>query len=112
MAELPIEIGVADVAALQKAGGANARLIDCREEDEWQICRLEGAELAPLSRFGEEAKARFTELDERIIVYCHHGMRSLRAASWLRDCGFANAQSMRGGIAAWADQVDPEMPRY
>ncbi|HCN79444.1 MAG TPA: hypothetical protein DIT13_19955, partial [Verrucomicrobiales bacterium] len=49
---------------------------------------------------------------EHLIIYCHHGMRSQRAAAWLRQHGFRNAQSMRGGIDAWADLIDPAMPRY
>jgi adenylyltransferase/sulfurtransferase len=116
MPELPVEISVEDTHALLTAGPDSAqprpRLIDCREEDEWQICRIDGAELAPLSRFGEEARGRFTDRGQRVIVYCHHGMRSLRAAHWLREQGFEQAQSMRGGIEAWADIVDPAMPRY
>jgi rhodanese-related sulfurtransferase len=111
MPELPAEISVEDTHGLL-TGGAPPRLIDCREEDEWRICRIEGAELAPLSRFGEEARIRFTDRDQRLIIYCHHGMRSLRAAKWLREQGFAQAQSMSGGIEAWADQIDPDMPRY
>jgi rhodanese-related sulfurtransferase len=111
MRELPIEVSVDDTSALL-ASESRPRLIDCREEDEWQICRIEGAELAPLSRFGEEARARFTDTDQHIIVYCHHGMRSLQAANWLRQRGFAKTQSMQGGIESWADLVDPEMPRY
>ncbi|MDZ4286986.1 MAG: rhodanese-like domain-containing protein [Prosthecobacter sp.] len=112
MPELPIEVSVDDTSYLMGAPGLRPRLIDCREEDEWQICRIEGAELAPLTRFGEEARTRFTDTTEHLIVYCHHGMRSLRAASWLREHGFAKAQSMRGGIDAWADLVEPKMARY
>ena len=112
MAEVPLEIDVDEVRALLAGPGPKPRLVDCREEDEWQICHLEGAELAPLSRFGEEVRQRFQDPAEDIIVYCHHGMRSLRAASWLRERGFYNSQSMRGGIEAWADQIDPAMPRY
>ncbi|HYE76810.1 MAG TPA: rhodanese-like domain-containing protein [bacterium] len=114
MPELPIEITVQDTSALlQSPGpGPRPRLIDCREEDEWQICRIPGAELAPLTRFGEEARTRFTDPAQHLIIYCHHGMRSLRAASWLRDQGFPNTQSMAGGIDRWTDLIDPAMPRY
>lgn len=112
MAELPIEISVEDTSALLQSDRGSFRLIDCREQDEWDICHIEGAELMPLTRFGEEAAAKITQKDQRIIIYCHHGMRSLRAASWLRQTGFDKVQSMAGGIAAWSDYVDPEMPRY
>jgi rhodanese-related sulfurtransferase len=111
MPEIPIEISVEDTSALLDSA-TPPRLIDCREEDEWQLCRIQGAELAPLTRFGEEARARFTEKDQRLIIYCHHGMRSLRAATWLRETGFPNAQSMAGGIDRWTDLIDPDMTRY
>lgn len=112
-AEFPFEVSVDDTNYLLNRPGVPApRLIDCREDDEWQICRIEGAELVPLSQFGELSGLRFTDPSQHIIVYCHHGMRSQRAAGWLRHQGFANAQSMRGGIDAWADLVEPEMARY
>ncbi|HQU46751.1 MAG TPA: rhodanese-like domain-containing protein, partial [Pirellulales bacterium] len=47
-----------------------------------------------------------------IVVHCHHGGRSLRVAQWLRQQGFAAAQSMSGGIDAWAAEIDPDVPRY
>ena len=112
MPELPIEISVTETQALLVDPSSAVRLIDCREQDEWDICHIDGADLMPLTRFGEEATAKLQDKSQRIIIYCHHGMRSLRAASWLRQTGFDNVQSMAGGIAAWSDYVDPEMPRY
>ncbi len=113
-ADTPVEISPTEVSfSLERAGEArDFRLIDCREEDEWQICRLPEATLVPLSRFGELAPQMFTDPKESLIIYCHHGMRSLRAAEWLRSRGFSRAQSMHGGVDAWADEVDPEMARY
>lgn len=111
--DTPLEIGPTDVSYLMERPGERCfRLIDCREDDEWEICKLPGAQLVPLSRFGEMAPQVFANTQEHVIIYCHHGMRSLRAAQFLRQHGFANAQSMRGGIDAWADLVDPAMPRY
>jgi rhodanese-related sulfurtransferase len=59
---------------------------------------------------------RLAELEpqraRRIVVHCHHGGRSLRAAKWLRGNGFSQAQSLAGGIDAWAEQIDPSLPRY
>jgi rhodanese-related sulfurtransferase len=46
------------------------------------------------------------------VVHCHHGGRSLRVAHWLREQGFANAQSMAGGIDRWSQEIDPSVPRY
>ncbi|MBE2283437.1 MAG: rhodanese [Prosthecobacter sp.] len=111
--DTPIEISPTDVSyLLGRPGPRTCRIIDCREESEWQVCRLPEAQLVPLSRFGELAPQAFPNTQEHLIIYCHHGMRSLRAAQWLREYGFIHAQSMRGGIDAWADLVDPEMPRY
>jgi rhodanese-related sulfurtransferase len=87
------------------------RLIDCRELDEWDICHLEGAELFPLSAFPTEAAA-FGESPRGIVVYCHHGMRSLRATAFLRSLGMENVFSMAGGIEEWSSLIDPNMPRY
>lgn len=111
--ETPLEIGPMDVSnLLQRPGERTFRLIDCREESEWQICHLPHAQLVPLSRFGELVPQMFTDTQEHVIIYCHHGMRSLRAAQFLRQHGFARAQSMSGGIDAWSDMVDPATPRY
>ena len=112
MPELPIEISVTETQALLGDPSSAVRLIDCREQDEWDICHIKGAELIPLTRFAEEATARLHDPAQHLIVYCHHGMRSLRATNWLRQKGFTATQSMAGGIAAWSDEVDPEMPRY
>jgi len=111
--ETPLEIDPTDVSSLLASPGERTfRLIDCREDSEWQICRLPHAQLVPLSRFGELVPQVFTDTQARVIIYCHHGMRSLRAAQFLRQSGFAHAQSMRGGIDAWSDLVDPSTPRY
>jgi rhodanese-related sulfurtransferase len=88
------------------------RLIDCREEDELAICQIAGNEWFPLGIF-PTAGARLTADDARgVVVYCHHGMRSLRGASILRALGVERAFSMKGGIEAWAELIDPEMSRY
>ncbi len=112
MPELPIEISLDEVKELLDAKAGGFRLIDCREPDEWDICRIEGAELMPLSRFAEAAEAKLGDRGQRLVIYCHHGMRSLNAAAWLRQRGHDAAQSMTGGIAAWAAHIEPEMPRY
>lgn len=90
------------------------RLIDCREEDEYAHCRIEGAELIPLSRFGEEAMRKVIQSDDPrpAVVYCHHGMRSMHATLFLRQHGKKEAWSLAGGIDLWSQQIDPEVPRY
>jgi rhodanese-related sulfurtransferase len=64
----------------------------------------------------QELPERLNEIEawrlRRIVVHCHHGIRSLRVTNWLRQQGFEQAQSMRGGIAAWSNDVDPSVPTY
>ena len=105
------EISGEDVKALRDQGVPH-RLIDCREADEWHICRIEGAQLVPLSRFIEEAPQRLGDKSAHIIVYCHHGIRSMNATQWLRREGYAATQSLRGGIDLWSEEIDPLVPRY
>jgi adenylyltransferase/sulfurtransferase len=88
------------------------RLIDCREADELKICQISGNEWFPLTTFFETLANLTEDAGRGIVVYCHHGMRSQRAANFLRAHGVENAFSMTGGIQKWADAVDPEMARY
>lgn len=107
---LPEEIDVESAAHLLPPGAT--RWIDCREIDEWHICHIPGAELLPLSNFVEEAKRKLADPGQPLIVYCHHGVRSLNATRWLRSNGYTHVQSLRGGIDHWANTLDPEMQRY
>jgi adenylyltransferase/sulfurtransferase len=86
-------------------------LVDCREREEWDFNRLTHAEFLPLSHFMEAAEAVITE-NKPTIVYCHHGIRSMRAASWLRSRGLEKSWSMKGGIDVWSERIDPTVPRY
>lgn len=87
-------------------------LLDCREDFEWQIGRIEGATLIPMSQM----MARVGELEPHklspIVVYCHHGVRSLNVTHWLRQQGFQDVLSLRGGIDAWSTGIDQSVPRY
>lgn len=85
-------------------------ILDVREPGEYEICHLEGSKLIPLS----ELQSRVNELDtaDEIVVHCHHGVRSLRATTFLRNLGFKKVKSLKGGIDAWAVNYDPLMPRY
>lgn len=87
--------------------------IDCREQDEHAICHVEGATLVPLSNFVTAMEQAVPE-DKNIpmIVYCHHGMRSLQATHFLRQKGHSNVWSMAGGIDLWAQEIDSKVPRY
>lgn len=109
------EITPAELAILlHDPGVPEIRLVDCREEDEFALCRIEGAELIPLSRFAEEATRKLLDSGETrpIVVYCHHGMRSMNATFFLRQKGMANTWSLAGGIDLWSRQIDPGVPRY
>lgn len=87
-----------------------AVLLDVREPHEYEIVHIEGATLIPLS----ELHLRSNELDtaDTIVTYCHHGQRSLQAIQTLEHFGFRKLKHLRGGIDAWACEVDPEMARY
>jgi rhodanese-related sulfurtransferase len=88
------------------------RLIDCREADELIICRIAGHEWFPLGSFPTSLEKLTADSDRGVVVYCHHGMRSQRAAAFLRAHGVENAFSMSGGIDMWSDIIDPSVPRY
>ncbi len=88
-----------------------ARLIDVREPWEFQTAQIQGSVLMPM---GDAPGRAHQELDpeERLVILCHHGMRSMNVAVWLRNQGFEGAQSLRGGIDAWSAEVDSKVPRY
>jgi rhodanese-related sulfurtransferase len=86
-------------------------LVDVREPWEFQTAKIEGATLMPV---GDVPSRAHQELDpeQHIVVYCHHGVRSMNVTSWLRQQGFEKAQSLAGGIDRWAREVDPSVPQY
>jgi adenylyltransferase/sulfurtransferase len=88
------------------------RLIDVREAEEWELCRLPGAEFLPLSAFADLGPSRLTDPDEALIIYCHHGSRSARVTEFLIRQGFTRAENLAGGIDAWSAEIDPSIPRY
>jgi adenylyltransferase/sulfurtransferase len=90
--------------------GENVVLVDVREPWEFEICRIEGAKLVPLGSLAASLNA-LPDVDE-LICYCHHGMRSLDVAAWLRFQGFERAKSLAGGIERWSREVDSRVPRY
>jgi rhodanese-related sulfurtransferase len=106
---LEYEISPADAAQLLRENGA--RLIDVREPWEFNLTRIEGSVPIPMgevpSRAGQELRS-----EERLVIVCHHGVRSMNVAVWLRRQGFEQAQSLRGGIDAWSCEVDPTVGRY
>jgi rhodanese-related sulfurtransferase len=104
-----IEITPREVSE-QLARGDKFQFVDVREKWEHDVSHIEGATLIPL-RETPTNLARFEEADE-VVLFCHHGMRSLDAAAWLRTQGVAGARSMAGGIERWSVEIDPRVPRY
>jgi len=90
--------------------GEPFELIDVREPFEYEIARINGAKLIPLGEIGE----RLSELQRErpIIVHCHSGKRSAQAVGVLQQHGFTNVYNLEGGIDAWSDQIDPNVPKY
>jgi len=86
------------------------RLIDVRGDEERKIVTIDGDLPATKERI-EEMKSSWPK-DTPIVTYCHHGIRSIDAASFLKNQGFTNVKSLRGGIDAWAIETDPSLPRY
>ncbi len=108
--ETPLEISVQDVAALLAKD--EIHLLDCREQIEWDVARIDNSVLIPMSRITDEGEQLETLRDRPLVVHCHHGVRSLQVVNWLRQKGFANAQSMVGGIEQWSQQIDSTVPLY
>jgi len=89
---------------------AKPQLLDVREAWEFELCRIPDAKLMPL----QSVPARYLELDRELetVVICHHGVRSYQVGMFLERQGFSGIVNLHGGIAAWAQQVDPAMPVY
>lgn len=107
------EVTPQDVAAWLAANDASSPVvIDCREAEEMEICKIDGARWIPLGEIPAAVDELRAEAAHGIVISCHHGMRSLRAARFLRQHGIEGAFSMAGGIEAWSQIVDPSVPRY
>jgi adenylyltransferase/sulfurtransferase len=85
-------------------------LVDVREVHEWEIGRIEGARLAPLSRFADALKTFDSAQD--VVLYCRSGVRSAKAVKVLQEAGFRRVWNLDGGILAWSEEIDPTVPRY
>jgi rhodanese-related sulfurtransferase len=107
-----VDYGTISPAQLHErlASGERVLLIDVREQAEYELARVEGAELLPLSRFDEWAQSLDPETEA--IVMCHHGIRSAHVCAYLARQGFKNVSNLEGGIDRWACEVDGSVPRY
>ena len=102
------QISAVEASVLQK--DKKATLLDVREPSELAICKIEDALHIPMN----EIPDRYTALpkDRPVIVFCHHGMRSLKVQQFLGSKGFDNIVNMEGGIHTWSTDVDPQMTQY
>jgi len=103
------DISAPDLARRLQQGN-HIRLLDVREPHELEISQLPGADLIPLGQLA----ARLSELDsaQEMVVFCKSGTRSARALELLVSAGFRKAKNLKGGINAWAREVDPSLPIY
>ena len=90
--------------------GDDLLLIDVREPEEFEVARIPGARLLPLSRFPEWAPA--LDPAREAVLLCHHGIRSAQACAALSRQGFSRLYNLAGGIDRWSIEVDPTVPRY
>jgi len=106
----PDEVTVQDMKKALDNPALGIKVVDVREADEYEIAKVTGVPLLPLS----ELTSRFTELDPNTQYYlhCKGGVRSLKALGFLRQQGFKYVKSVKGGITAWSDEIDQDVPRY
>lgn len=104
------EMGPAEVRARWSGGETGPVLIDVRNPEELSLASIPGALNVPTG----DIPSRLPHLDpdRETIVFCHHGIRSAKVAAYLQQMGFTDVKSMRGGIDAWAAEIDPAVPRY
>ena len=90
--------------------GEAVNILDVREPNEVQICRIEGSTVIPLAQL--PSRASELDPDQELIVHCKMGGRSAQAVAFLRQRGFSKAYNLAGGILAWIDRVDPSQSKY
>lgn len=86
------------------------QIVDVRDPEEFAFCRIPHSKLIPLT----ELPSRMSEIDPEVptVLHCKMGGRSFQAGIFLKQNGFANVHNLTGGIMAWAEQIDPNLPRY
>lgn len=113
MSDAPLPYEISPAEARQYIDAGKAALLDVREPAEHALTRIEGGALIPMNT----VPARLGDIESlaearMLVVYCHHGVRSLNVVHWLRRQGVANCVSMSGGIEDWSLTVDPSVARY
>lgn len=89
---------------------AEIQLVDVREQWEVDLCQIENSIHIPMANI--PASFHLIEFNLPIVVYCHHGMRSLQVAQFLENGGYIHVLNLLGGIDAWAREIDPQMKSY
>jgi rhodanese-related sulfurtransferase len=104
------QISATELSERLAGDGSKPFLLDVREPIEFKFCRIDGSQNIPMN----EIAAGLEKLDpqQEIVVICHHGMRSAQVATFLLNNGFPKIINLRGGVAAWASEVDKQMPTY
>lgn len=109
---LPLEIAPSEVKRRLDAGDPIA-LIDVREPFEFETASIAGSTLMPMGTIPAVIQSLEAQAAEAtLVVFCHHGIRSLNVVAWLREHGVEACQSMSGGIEAWSREIDRSIPRY
>jgi rhodanese-related sulfurtransferase len=112
-AGLTMEVSVEQVASwFGLPADERPCLLDCREAAELDICRIDGSEWLPLGEVPQSCERLVALAQRGIVVYCHHGMRSMHAVAFMRARGIDQSFSMAGGIEQWARRIEPTMERY
>jgi sulfur-carrier protein adenylyltransferase/sulfurtransferase len=107
-----VETTVVDLKRAIDSGTA-PYIVDVREPQEFQICRIPGSVLVPLGQVGSRVEEITAAAGDRpIVVHCKMGGRSAKAVQLLRDRGVERVQNLKGGVLAWIDQIDPKQPKY
>jgi len=102
---------ITPVELKQRLDAADAPfLLDVRDPEEFDYCHVEGSVLIPMAELPRRAAELPT--DREIVAICHHGVRSFQAAAFLRQNFGLDVTNLEGGIAAWAQEVDPSMKQY
>lgn len=93
--------------------GEKIVLVDVREPQEFAVARIEDSRLVPMQTIPSQVAAlEAMAAENTLALLCHHGVRSLNSAFWLRQQGIENCVSISGGIDRWSVEIDPQVPRY
>lgn len=109
---MPLEVMPSEVKQRMDAG-EQIHLVDVREPSEHMRANIDGAELIPMRTVPANLQTIEGMADEAVVVvFCHHGIRSLQVVHWLHEQGVTNCRSMAGGIDRWSAEIDVRVPRY